>query len=296
MKQHKGLKPSKKAWAARLSLCLGFILSGAATAHADQPHHMVYEVYAGGIHAVQNKMSINFNDNGRYNIEMAAATRGFLGSLVPWSGTFESHGWVEQDGSFKPQLHKSTSTWQGEEEIKDYKYNRDGSFEGLIITEHEKPAKKEEVDDELTQGTIDAFTAAMMVMKKIEAGGECEGSAEVFDGSRRFEQIFAHQGYEELTPSKYNIYQGKAVICTLEVKPIAGKWHEKPRGWFSIQEQGRAKGTMPTVWMGQVGEDGPVVPIKIRVKTDYGALFMHLAEYRSGDEVLVAEKRVTEEE
>ena len=46
---------------------------------------MVYEVYAGGIHAVQNRMEISEAD-GRYDIVMNAETRGFLGKLAPWSG------------------------------------------------------------------------------------------------------------------------------------------------------------------------------------------------------------------
>ena len=79
---------------------------------------------------------------------------------------------------------------------------------------------------------------------------------------------------------------GPAVACTVEVKPIAGKWHEKPRGWMSIQEQGREKGTMPTVWFAQMAAGEPAVPVKIRVKTEYGALFMHLTSYQGAGHTL----------
>ncbi len=280
-------------WAASLLLLAACILRPAAV-KADTTHNLVYEVYAGGIHAVQTKMAINFGKDGRYDIEMDAATRGFLGSLVPWSGTFESHGWVEADGSYKPEQHKSTAIWKGDEKIKDYQYNRDGTFNGLTIIEDGKAPQKRDVEAELTDNTTDTFTAAMMVMNAVAQGGQCAGSSEVFDGKRRFEQVFVHEGEEELEPSRYNIYGGKTAVCTVEVKPVAGEWHKKPRGWLSIQEQGRERGTMPTVWMGQLGENGPVVPVKIRVKTEYGALFMHLAEYQNGEEFLVAEKRVTD--
>lgn len=261
-----------------------------ANAASDNEQKMVYEVYAGGIHAVQGNMDMNLTNN-RYDITFSAKTRGFLGKLAPWFGTFESHGWVLNNADYRPELHKSSATWRDEEEIKEYKYTKDRKFNGLWITEHEKPTKKKEIEDELTQGTSDVMTAALLAMRGVADGKGCDSTTEVFDGKRRFKLKFNHVEDVELESSKYNIYEGPAVKCTVEVVPVAGGWHEKPRGWLSIQEQGRERGTMPTVWFGKISKDGPAVPIKVLVKTAYGALFMHLAEYQSEDTLLVAEKR-----
>lgn len=252
---------------------------------------MVYEVYAGGLHALQAKLDVDLRKKDRYSLVLQAHTRGFLGNIVPWEGTFETHGWTAGE-EFQPELHKSETVWQDEEDIKEYLYNRDGSFKSLTITDPENPeGQKKNTEDEVTQGTIDTLTAALEVMQQIAEGGKCEGESEVFDGKRRFKQVFSQKDEEHLQSSRYNIYEGPAVECTVEVVPVNGEWHSKPRGWLSIQEQGRAKGTMPTVWFAQLEENGPAVPVKIRVKTDYGTLFMHLAEYRGGGEVLVADKR-----
>ena len=287
------LKASKKAWALASCLCLGFILKP-ASAHAESSRQqLVYEVYAGGIHALQATMDVDLRDKSKYSLVLYAKTRGMLGALAPWHGTFESHGWKSK-GDFAPQKHQSTATWRGETDIKEYLYNKDGTFQSLKITEGEKAPENKDVEAEVTDGTIDVLTATLRVMENYNEAGRCEGKAEVFDGKRRFEQRFKHKQEVTLTPSKYNIYGGKAAECTVEVTPINGEWSKKPRGWLSIQEQGRDKGTMPTVWMGRVTEDGPAVPVKIRVKTDYGTLFMHLAEYNSAETSLVAEKRVTE--
>ncbi len=48
---------------------------------------------------------------------------------------------------------------------------------------------------------------------------------------------------------------------------------------------------MPTVWLAQLRNGAPAVPVKIRVKTAYGTLFMHLAEYRDGERTVTAETR-----
>ncbi len=259
---------------------------------------MIYEVYAGGIHAVQAKFDVDLRKKDRYDIKMSAKTRGFLAKWAPWNGVFESHGWIlgRNKDKYQPELHKSTTTWRDETEVKEYKYTKDGGFEELMITDHEKPSYKKEIDSELTYNTTDAFSAALQVMKAISVGQGCSGSSEVFDGKRRFEQIFHHKGVKQLKSSSYNIYEGEAAECTVEVKPIAGAWHKKPRGFMSIQEQGRERGMMPTVWMAKMSDEGPAIPVKVRVKTQYGTLFMHLSEYKNGDEIIIAEKRAYNED
>ncbi len=253
---------------------------------------MIYDVYAGGFHAVEAQLDVDFSKKERYSLIMSAHTRGFLGSVAPWNGTFESHGWVLEGNDYRPETHKSTATWRDEIETKEYKYNKDRSFKGLLITDHDRPTYKKEVADELTQGTTDILTATLLAMRAISNGNDCQGTSEVFDGKRRFKLKFVHKEYETLTASRYNIYEGESTKCTVEVEPLSGAWHKKPRGWLSIQEQGRDKGMMPTVWMAKMNKDGPAVPIKILVKTQYGALYMHLTEYRNGDNVQIAQNRI----
>jgi Protein of unknown function (DUF3108) len=110
---------------------------------------------------------------------------------------------------------------------------------------------------------------------------KCAGKSAVFDGRRRFDLIFRHVQNVDLSKNNYNVYEGKAAECTVEVKPTGGDWHVKPRGWMSIQEQGRERGTMPTLWMAQISDKGAAVPVKIRVKTEHGTLFMHLVGYEA---------------
>ena len=254
----------------------------------------VYEVYAGGIHALQARLEIKTN-KGRYDVVLEAKTRGFLGKMAPWEGIFESHGWVEKDGTFKPESHRSTAIWRGEKEIKDYKYARNGHFLGLTETlDGKAPEDKPNLSPEITEGTTDALSAALNVLEAVGKGGECSGTEEVFDGKRRFKQIFTHKGITELAPTKYNIFKGAASECMIEVEPVAGEWHKKPRGWMSIQEQGRLRGTMPTMWASQLKGGDPAVPVKIRVSTSYGVLFMHLAEFSDGQRTVIADGREKE--
>lgn len=266
-----------------LSISKLALAAGASTSPSPGKQVMMYDVYAGGFHVVEAELKVDFTQKGRYDIALSAHTRGFLGSVAPWEGTFETQGWEKEAGIYAPEIHKSTTTWQDEPEIKEYKYSADGKFLGYHVTDEHSDGQERDVDPNLTQGTTDALTATLKVMSEIPQNEKCEGSSEVFDGKRRFELLFQQQEQVHLDQSRYNIYEGGASVCTVEVKPVAGAWHKKPRGWMSIQEQGRERGTMPTVWMAVIDENSPAVPVKIRVKTEYGTLFMHLTKYKKGD-------------
>src|SRR5690606_19597524 len=99
---------------------------------------MTYEVYAGGINAVRAELNVT-GDKDHYSLSLAARTKGFLAKLVPWEGTFETHGWRLKDGIEQPELHKSTAVWRDEEDYKEYYYKKDGAFEKLVVLEPGMP-------------------------------------------------------------------------------------------------------------------------------------------------------------
>lgn len=280
--------------AAAPALAQGSASNAAAVAQNSQV--MTYEVYAGGINAVRATLDVNYKPDNRYDLSLVAQTKGFLAKLVPWEGSFATKGWRMGDGKEQPELHKSTAVWREEEDFKEYYYTKDGKFEKLVVLEPGTPGPvTEEVAPELTDGTTDALTATLQVMQNVAETGSCEGRDEVFDGKRRFALVFRHAADDMLTPTEYNVFEGRAARCEVEVVPVAGEWHKKPRGWMSIQEQGRDKGALPTVWMAKIDPNGPAVPVKIRVKTEYGVLFMHLINYQGDGKTVVAQALAEEQ-
>lgn len=247
-----------------------------------------YKVFAGGLRALEIDLTNDLANKNEYNILMRAKTFGMLGKLAPWSGSFETSGWKGE--TFMPEQHQSIATWRGEVETKTYSYNKDGSFLGYKIVEEGVDKSPEEVAAELTQGTTDILTATMNAGRNISAGQSCESSTEIFDGKRRFRLNFKEVEKVELESSKHNAYNGPAIKCEALVEPVAGKWHKKPRGWASIQEQGMQQGSLPTVWFASVEEGKPAIPVKVRVKTDYGTLFMHMIEYEGTEKTLASAK------
>jgi hypothetical protein len=263
-------------------LCLSVLaLTTLFLPRAAAAQDLIYEVYAGGINAVTAELAINESGKTRYSIHLTAETKGLLGKLAPWRGTFETKGWRLKGGRLQPETYESSSTWRGEEEIKIFTYDKNGAFRNFQARAGDRNKHPKMPDRELTAGTIDSLTATLNILNKVAQGGKCEGGDDVFDGSRRFKLAFHDEGAETLTGTGLNIFTGLAARCTVEVVPDGGKWHQKPRGWMSIQEQGRQKGSLPTIWLAKLGKNEPAVPVKIRVLTDYGTLFMQLAHYRA---------------
>ncbi len=254
----------------------------------EQKQSVQYHVYAGGIHALEANLNLSFSDDARYSSVLTAKTYGLLGRLAPWDGIFESHGWAGTIN--RPEMHQSTATWRGSEETKTYRYNKDTSFDGLKIIDDGKKKKVKAVDSKLTNGTTDILTSTLNTMQMVAAQNKCDGTDEVFDGKRRYKIHFKQKSEVILEASKWNVYSGPAVQCTVEVEPVAGAWHKKPRGWLSIQEQGRERGKIPTVWFAKVAEGKPAIPVKVMVKTSYGTLFMHMTSYDDGTKALTLKK------
>lgn len=247
---------------------------------------MKYDVYAGGFHVVESDLTVDLAKKDKYLLRLGAHTRGFLAKLAPWQGVFETRGWYDAKKDFpQPSLHFSDTVWKDERELTEFEYNKDGSFKEYRVTNNEKK-KDKPYEPELSHDTTDVLSSTLKVMNHIAQTGKCEGSDEIFDGERRYRLIFANSKEVRLERTDYNVYAGPATECTVEVKPMAGKWHKKPRGWMSIQEQGREKGTMPTIWFARMAKGEPAVPVKIRVKTQYGALFMHLTGYEGAGQSL----------
>lgn len=255
---------------------LGGICAPFSAAMAED-YKISYDVYASGFHALEVDFDLSIDDKqDKYGVNLFTATHGLLGTLVPWKGNFYAEGAILNDQYFQPLLHRSSAQWRGEEDVREYRYDEQGHFVSYKRVEEGVNKTPDSLDEKLTEGTTDVLSATLNMMAQLDGDNPCDSKADIFDGKRRFELSYSLESTSELKASRYNKFEGTAYKCIAEVEPKGGKWHKKPRGWLSIQEQGRELGKLPTIWMGKPKEIDRYIPVKVLIKTQYGAMMLHL--------------------
>jgi hypothetical protein len=245
--------------------------------YADQSQTAHYSLFAHGAHALDSTLIITQNlEQSTYHMHVDVRTYGILANLAPWSGFFETKGHIEKT-DFWPDSYQSQSQWKEDTEQKAMLY-KNHKLINLKSAENNIDKPKDLPDPKITKNSKDGLSAVLTMLSSAAATQECRGKSKVFDGKRSFFLEFKPQGKVIFEKTRYNIYQGNALECIVEITPDQGKWHDKPRGWLAIQEQGRKHGLLPTIWIAQVKKDAPFIPVQARVKTNYGTLFLHLQD------------------
>lgn len=257
------------------ALCLPLVMwGGTSSAEITGSHALSYEIYAGGFQAL--KGDLNFDKkSGKYDIQMDVVTQNFIGKLFPWSGHYESTGSVSS-GNLSPTLHQSKSIWKSSTKIMKMEYSG-GKLVKSTTEQNGATTVADSFTSEMTSGTVDMLTATLMMLNAVDAHDACKGSFPVFDGKRRFNITLNDGGTATINKSKYSIFEGEAMRCTLKVEPVAGfKKKDMKRGWMAVQAHTEAHAKPPTIWFARLEPNGPMLPVRMEINSDYGAVIAHL--------------------
>jgi hypothetical protein len=227
-----------------------------------------YGVYSGGFKALKISIHYQFLQD-QYRLEMKAKPAGVLGYLLPWAGHYQTKGLIRQ-GQMIPQMHEKQSAWREDQSHLRLTYDSKGQLIAQTQDNSDVP-----LDPLLHQGTVDLPTAILHMLVQAHDQNKTAKDIQTFDGRRRFRMVFTDRGSVRLTPTKYNVASGMMLKSQLELIPVAG-FKGKPRGYYMIQEQARARGALPMVWVGALWPKGPFGAVKMLVKSDYGSVFIHL--------------------
>lgn len=257
-------------------LMVALPVSAASVLTKPQDFTLTYGVYGGGFQALTADIRFQFTKTG-YHMTMDAKPYGVLGHLLPWAGQYDTTGLL-RNGEFIPQTHEKLSTWRDDKSHLMLFYNKNGEMIKQTKVTVEGGKKKSEavtIDPSWHKGTVDIATAILNMLIEVNENGTCNQITATYDGKRRFDMRFTDKGSDTLAESNLNIARGKAHRCQLELLPIEG-FTGKPRGYYMIQEQGRALGALPLVWMAPLWTGGPDVPVRMLIKSDFGSLFLHV--------------------
>lgn len=236
---------------------------------------LTYDVYAGGFKALAATLDMDL-DPKAYDMSLKAKTQGTIGSLFPWEATYATSGRAT-DGAPTPTLHTSRSSWKKDEKVTEMQFSPKGDLLKTTTYENNKTSIKKDFDPALTADAVDMLTGALQLFQHTGQTEKCEGSFPVFDGKRRFNITLSDDGTETLAKNKYSAFRGDTLRCTLKVEPVAGfKKGDAKRGWMAVQNHTEARKKPPTLWMAQLEENGPMVPVRMEIASSYGTVVAHL--------------------
>lgn len=260
--------------------CLAVALSVAAPARADETNlDLTYDVYAGGFKALHAVYRAQF-DAGAYDIDLTSETQGFIGTIFPWRGIYKTAGHTAESRHV-PDQHTSRSIWRKKEKMTEQTYAPDGTLLKVTTQENGKTTVKRDIDKKLSQDAVDLLTGTLMMIRQAPDSGACDRTFTVFDGRRRFAITLSGGEMDDIRKSDYSVFAGPALRCTITVKPLAGfREKDQKRGWMAVQNHTMARKKPPTIWFARLAKDGPVLPVRMEINSDYGAAVAHLSASR----------------
>jgi len=234
-----------------------------------------YDVYAGGFQALSANLEMDLNKKA-YDIDLDAKTEGFIGSLFPWQATYSTSGHSEK-GVLIPTVSTSRSTWKKSVKTTEMAYDPKGTLLKTTTQADDKTTVQRDFKKELSQDAVDMLTGTLLMMQNAKNTQKCEGSFPVFDGKRRYNITLKDDGKEVLAKNKYSAFTGEALRCTLKVDPVAGfNDKDQKRGWMAVQNHTEARHKLPTIWLARLEDKGPIVPVRVEIASEYGAVVAHL--------------------
>lgn len=254
------------------------ILTTTSSAIAKETTLLNYTIYAGGFKIMEAELDMSMGKS-EYNMNMEAKTEGFIGSLFPWSAKYETSGKSSKDGKLIPTSHKELKTWKDTTKTTKIDYDKDGNIKKKIVNEGGKTFEETNADKILSGNAVDVLTGVLNMIQIVKNSNECNGKIPVFDGKRKFNINLKNEGKETIQPSKYSIFSGEAIKCTLTVEPISGfKEKDTKRGWMAVQNHTKEYNKLPTIWLATTGKNKDLIPVRLQLASSYGAVIAHLSK------------------
>ena len=234
-----------------------------------------YTFYFGGFTILQANTTIEF-ELKRYKVVSESKTDGLLNLFFEWSGHATSEGkFIE--GRLVPRLHQNVGKRAGNVRKTFLSYESSGQ---LISSEIHPPPDLSEVfpiPRGLVKETIDPLTAVVQINRRLERGMGCSAKLPVFDGRRRYDLTIVDRGETTLKQTPFSVFQGKALVCKININMLGGHKREKSKYAATSGEK--------LVYIGRPLKDGPILPVGLKIETAFGTLTGRLVSIKKTNTV-----------
>ncbi len=249
---------------------LAGVLAAAVSPVRAEPLRVDYELYASGLNAMSFSALVDVRASG-YDIQLQGETKGMVGVLFAFEMEARSTGAVEQ-GRLLPDRYRTANRIRS----RALRWvHMDYGAAGLErVRGRPTPAEddRDAVERAARDATIDPVTGVFAIL--LEAMDGCSASVEVFDGRRLYDFTGEDRGWVVLSPRDYIAYDGSAQICRLRMQRRDG-----------FNDEYESQGRFPEyfdIWMAEVVEGAPPVPVRVEAETSLGPLRLYLSDHSGG--------------
>lgn len=243
----------------------------AGRAEAIAPLRLDYTIYAGGLRALAMRVRVATRPPA-YRVQVQVRTTGFLADLLSFVLAARTDG-RRAAGGWRPERYVTANRWR-DRDVRRVAIRYGDSPQPAVAAV--PPPKKDDrgiVPPAERRGTVDPLTGVFALFLARESG--CAGTAEIFDGRRRFDVTAATDGTRQVETEGYGIYSGEAAVCRLSVETIAGFWNR-------FDERKRYPDAV-RVDLARAVEGAPPVPVRFQMDTGYAPVVGHLTGTARGD-------------
>lgn len=240
-----------------------------------------YSVYLGGLYLGSIETEVR-QGKSNYKIESAARTNAAFNWVLNWFAKGETEGLVSLN-KFFPRQHQHKSTWNDNVRIVSMDYDNAGEVKvQKTDTRDNTSGKLTPIDPASLTNTLDPMTAILTMTNRLEKGMGCNAELPIFDGHRRYDLMLSEKPERYFKPSRYSVFEGNAVGCKIDIVR---------KGGFRVNQDSDRNANNEQdviIWAGSPIENGHVVPVRMRMETQFGMMEMHLDRYREGPVKLVS--------
>jgi hypothetical protein len=234
--------------------------------------NMQFDGYAHGLIVLKVAGTLELTQGG-YSGQLTLRTAG----MINWLSHMDSNSQVLghfQGADVVPQRYDSAGTARGV-----YREMHVGFPAGKPVIERQVPP----VDDQHTlvppsdaAGAIDTLSAMALLVRRVGAGGTCDGNLRLFDG-RRLTALTAHTvGKEMLPPSPKTHFDGQALRCDFEGTRLAGFARADDMAQQRKPRHGSA-------WLAPIVPGAPPVPVRVTFDNKVlGSVTLYLTSVTGG--------------
>lgn len=249
----------------------GLLPAGAVV--SEEKLKLTHTVYMGGLYVGDVKTDIVQTDDS-YSIETKAQSSDTFKWLFSWVAEGQSRGLI--DGNrFSPKAHIHQSAWNKKKRGAFIEYSPTGEVTFEIVGKPNANLKKyTPLDLKSIHSSYDPMTVLLATATRLQNGEECVGNYPVFDGRRRYDIVLSEVGEKLFAPSEYSVFQGSAKGCKIKV--------DKKGGFNRNSAYDVTEARDLVLWTAAPAEGTRVVPVRMQVETEFGAIEVHLANYSQG--------------